>query len=388
MALMKLAFLCNNMKSTNGVERVLSQRLSLLADSGEFDVYLITYNQYGAPFSFPISDNVHHIDLATRYIERCSYHGLYQYLDRYVSKRRCTGAIRDCLYKLNPDVITCMDMEIMDLNVVLALKIDATKVVECHCGLSAYYGNLYRINNPYKRNKNRRLKDKIVRAVSMFDKIIVLTEKEKKEWLLGDKVICIPNMLATCPPKMFERNLLHKRVISVGRYAYQKGYDLLIDAWNKVNKKHADWSLHIYGSHDGDFGDYKRLIKKINYYDIANVYLHETISDVVSEYANADIYVMSSRYESFGLVLIEAMSCGLPVISFGCKYGPCDIIDDGRNGIIVPQENVDKMSDAICSLIENENKRILMSKNAIVAANNYMPEKIIYKWHGFYRSLC
>ncbi len=86
MALKKLVFLCNNMKSTNGVERVLSQRLSLLAESGMYEVYLITYNQYGAPFSFPISDKVHYIDLATRYIERCSYHGLFQYVDRFCSK--------------------------------------------------------------------------------------------------------------------------------------------------------------------------------------------------------------------------------------------------------------------------------------------------------------
>ena len=84
---MKIVFLCNNFKSLNGVERVWSQKLSLLAEQKEYDVYLITYNQYGAPFSFPISDKVHHIDLATRYISRCSFHGIYQYVDRYKSER-------------------------------------------------------------------------------------------------------------------------------------------------------------------------------------------------------------------------------------------------------------------------------------------------------------
>ena len=240
---MKLAFLCNNIRSVNGVERVLTQRLSLLAESGIYEVYLITYNQYGAPSSFPISDKVHHIDLATRYISRCSYHGLYQYLDRFFSKIKYNKAIRDCFKTIKPDVITCIDIHIADLLAVLNLRIDAVKVVECHCGLSAYQNN------------------NIIRTIRKFDRVVVMTDEEKNDWNLGDKVICIPNMLINYPDKIPNRDNNFHRVISVGRYAHQKGYDLLLAAWLIVQQKHPDWSLHIYGSHDGDLGDYDKLVE-------------------------------------------------------------------------------------------------------------------------------
>lgn len=386
-ALKKLAFLCNNMKSTNGVERVLSQRLSLLAGSGMYEVYLITYNQYGAPFSFPISDKVHYIDLATRYIERCSYHGLFQYLDRLISKITYKKALCRCLSIINPDVISCVDIHLADLTTVLDYPTNATKVVECHCGLSAYYADLETIRNPYKKNKERKIKEMIIHTISRFDRIVVLTEDEKSEWDLGDKVVSIPNMLISYPENLPDRTTLHHRVISVGRYAYQKGYDLLIDVWKLINKRHPDWSLHIYGSHDGDMGDCNQLKRMIVDSQMQNVFLHEATNEVYAKYDESDFYVMSSRYESFGLVLIEAMSCGLPIVSFDCKYGPRSIIVDGETGILAPPSDVKKLAESISYMIEHTDERMSMGRNAYTSVAKYKPERIMSIWQQFYQSL-
>lgn len=384
---MKLAFLCNNMKSTNGVERVLSQRLSLLAESGMYEVYLITYNQYGAPFSFPISDKVHYIDLATRYIERCSYYGFFQYWDRFISKLRYYQSLRDCLLNISPDVITCVDIHFVDLQTVLDIDIDAVKVVECHCGLSAYFADLEKIRNPYKRNRERKIKERIIRSVEKFDRIVVMTEGEKRQWNLGNKVVFIPNMLVSYPEVLSVSNQTQHRIISVGRYAYQKGYDLLMEAWEMVEEKHLDWSLHIYGSHDGDMGDYDKLLHIIEDNHMQNVYLHSATNDVYSKYCESDFYVMSSRFESFGLVLIEAMSCGLPVISFDCKFGPRSIVVDGETGVLVENNDVESLAGAICSMIENEEKRERMGTNARVESRKYLAKIIVPRWHEFYKSL-
>lgn len=375
------------MKSTNGVERVLSQRLSLLAESGLYEVYLITYNQYGAPYSFPISDKVHCIDLATRYIERCSYYGLYQYWDRFVSKLKYKRSLRECLLNICPDVITCVDIHFVDLQIVLNIDVDAVKVVECHCGLSSYFAGLKKIRNPYKRYRLRILKDKIIRAISQFDRIIVMTEGEKREWDLGDKVVFIPNMLSFYPDKVSVSRHAHHRIISVGRYAYQKGYDMLIEAWKIVQDKYPDWSLHIYGSHDGDMGDYNQLKTTINNSQIQNVFLYPASNDVYSEYAKSDLYVMSSRFESFGLVLIEAMSCGLPIISFDCHFGPRSIIVDGETGILVPPSDVKKLAESICFMIEHPDERMRMGGNARTEVSKYKPERILSVWQQFYQSL-
>ena len=136
---MKIVFLCNNFKSLNGVERAWSQKLSLLAEYPGDDVYLITYNQYGAPLSFSISDKVHHIDLASRYISRCSFHGIYQYIDRYRSERSFRNELNQTLEKLNPDIVVCADMHVADLKAVLLSTVHATRIVECHCGKAGYF---------------------------------------------------------------------------------------------------------------------------------------------------------------------------------------------------------------------------------------------------------
>ncbi len=384
---MKLAFLCNNMKSTNGVERVLSQRLSLLAESGMYEVYLITYNQYGAPFSFPISDKVHYIDLATRYIERCSYHGLIQYFDRYVCKKSFKRLFHHCIEKIKPDVVTCVDMHLADLEAVISLKSDVVKVVECHCGLSAYFEDLEKIENRYRRNRERSLKQKLIRIIGKFDRIVVLTKDERVKWHLGDKVVFIPNMLVSYPEDLPEHTITHNQIISVGRYAYQKGYDLLMEAWKIVEGKHPDWSLHIYGSHDGDMGDYGRLLHIIDDSCMQNVYLHPATNEVYSKYVESDFYVMSSRFESFGLVLIEAMSCGLPIVAFDCDFGPRSIVADDETGILVPPSDVMKLAQSVCYMIEHADERIRMGRNARAAVSKYKSERIISSWQQFYRSL-
>ena len=384
---MKLAFLCNNMKSTNGVERVLAQRLSLLAESGMYEVYLITYNQYGAPFSFPISGKVHYIDLATRYISRCSYHGLFLYFDRFFSKLIYKRTICKCLKRVAPDVITCMDIYLADLQTVLNCNIDAVKVVECHCGLSAYYGDLAKIESNCKRSRELKNKEKIVQTICEFDKIVVMTEEERKDWMADDQVVCISNMLPCYPSELLGKSHVNHRVISVGRYAYQKGYDMLLKSWEYVQERHPDWSLDIYGSRDGDRGDYDLLKKMIYKGTVKNVFLHAATNDIYSKYCESDIYVMSSRFESFGLVMIEAMSCGLPVVAFNCKYGPCSIIKDRDTGLLVPQNDVEKLADAICLIIEDEELRYRMGENARIESKKYLPEKIMPLWHEFYKSL-
>ena len=384
---MKIVFLCNNFKSLNGVERVWSQKLSLLAEQFDYEVYLITYNQYGAPLSFPISDKVFHIDLATRYVSRCTFHGIYQYIDRYMSERTFRKELNQMLERLSPNIIVCADLHVSDLKAVLSSKVQAIRVVECHCGLAAYFEDIKKFKRFFKRIRERIQKWQLLSAIRKFDKIIVMTESEKEAWNLKDKVVCVPNMLVTYPDQEPEMSHVHKSVISVGRYAYQKGYDLLLESWRIVQKTHSDWTLHIYGSHDGSVGDYEQLMDQIQQYHITNVNLHQSTNEVYSCYAKSDFYVMSSRYESFGLVLIEAMSCGLPIISFDCKYGPQSIIKNGQTGVLVSPNDIKEIATSICSMIENNESRQLMAVSARQESKNYTSEIIMPIWHEFYRSV-
>ena len=147
---MRIAFLCNNFKSLNGVERIWSLKLSLLAKREDYQIYLITYNQYGAPLSFPLSEKVRHVDLSTRYISRCSFSGIWQYVDRYKSERVFRRALNDCLTTIRPNIVVCSDMHVADLKALLSVKLPVVRVVECHCGRSAYFEDLAKINGLFE----------------------------------------------------------------------------------------------------------------------------------------------------------------------------------------------------------------------------------------------
>ena len=384
---MKIAFLCNNFKSLNGVERAWSQKLSLLAEHFDDDVYLITYNQYGAPLSFPISGKVHHIDLATRYISRCSFHGLYQYIDRYKSERSFRKELNQTLEKLNPEIVVCADMHVADLKAVLLSTVHAVRIVECHCGKAGYFEDIKRFNRIVKRLKELILKIQLISAIRKFDKVVVMTEAEKADWNLKDKVVCIPNMLVAYPDQESDKTHVQKRIISVGRYAYPKGYDMLLNAWRIVEDCHPDWRLDIYGSLDGGIGEYEQLQRQIESLGLHTVSLNSATTDIYSSYKESDIYVSASRFESFGLVLVEAMACGLPVVGFGSLYGPASIIKDGSTGVLVPPYDTQQLAETICQMIEHPEERVRMGENARLEAKKYLPEQIMPLWRDFYESL-
>lgn len=384
---MRIAFLCNNFKSLNGVERIWSQKLSLLAEREVDQIYLITYNQYGAPFSFPLSEKVRHIDLATRYISRCSFNGIWQYIDRYKSELAFRRTLNDCLTTIRPDIVVCSDMHVADLKALLSVKLPVVRIVECHCGRSAYFEDLAKIKGLFEKTKQYLLKKRLLRAVSRFDRIVVMTEAERADWKQKDKVVSIPNMLVRYPEEIQKDRHLYRRVISVGRYAYQKGYDLLLKAWRTVEERHPDWSLDIYGSLDGGMGEYEQLQCQIEVLGLNTVSLHSATTDIYSSYLESDIYVSASRFESFGLVLVEAMACGLPVVGFESPYGPTSIIKDGSIGILVPPYDIQQLAEVICQMIERPEERIRMGGNGRLESKRYLPEQIMPIWRDFYKSL-
>lgn len=175
-----------------------------------------------------------------------------------------------------------------------------------------------------------------------------------------------------------------KRIITAGRLVEQKGYDLLLDAWSKVHQKHPEWILDIYG--EGE--DKTMLLEKRKNLALENsVLFHPPTLDIYQKYMDSDFYVMSSRFEGFGLVLAEAMSCGIPCVSFDCPHGPSDIIKDYEDGLLVEKENIKELADKICYLIENENVRIKMGHKARENVKRFLPENVMPQWKNLFESL-
>ena len=175
----------------------------------------------------------------------------------------------------------------------------------------------------------------------------------------------------------------NKNVIAVGRYSHQKGFDLLVEAWSVVAKKHPDWILNVYGD-----GDRTELQNKIDELNLTKSFIaNEKTDAIIQKYLESSIFVLSSRYEGFGLVLIEAMNCGVPPVSFACPTGPKDIITHGEDGILVENGNIEQLAEKICYLIENEDVRKKMGRNARENVKKFKKEIIMDQWKKLFEML-
>ena len=172
--------------------------------------------------------------------------------------------------------------------------------------------------------------------------------------------------------------MINKRVITVGRYSTEKGYEYLLRAWQLVEQKHPDWHLDFYGA---DSGDKNRLDSIRESLDVNNVRLNGPVIEIKEEYLNSSIFAMSSINEGFPMVLTEAMVCGLPCVAFDCKNGPSEIICDGEDGIVIPRiRDYHTLADGICTLIENDDLRKQMGGIAKENIKRFELPIIMHQW--------
>ncbi len=156
-----------------------------------------------------------------------------------------------------------------------------------------------------------------------------------------------------------------------------------MDTWAIVIQKHPDWKLNLFGTGDYEYYQNMANLKGINH----SFTCHPPTSAIYEEYKNSSIFVLSSRHEGFGLVILEAMSVGLPVVAFACPSGPKALISNDSDGILVENGNINKLADGICYLIENSDIRKKMGTNAILKAKEYPKDIIMKKWVDLFESL-
>ena len=219
-------------------------------------------------------------------------------------------------------------------------------------------------------------------SLAHCDCVVTLTQGDVPFWTkYAPSIKVIPNMLTIIPKQVIDYNV--KRVICAGRYAPQKGYDLLIHAWEKINSSYNDWHLYIFGN-----GNREPFQNIVNGYGLCeNVHLMEATPHIAIEFAKSSIYVMSSRFEGFGLVLVEAMACGLPCVSFDCPHGPRDIITDGEDGILVENGNVEALARALEKLMDDVTLRKSMGEKAVNKISRYDCDIIMKQWIQLFLSM-
>lgn len=194
---------------------------------------------------------------------------------------------------------------------------------------------------------------------------------------LGNKVFYIPNCLDKMPSKLSK--LDNKNLISVGRLSKEKGFDDLLRLFKKVSIKHPDWKLNIIG--DGmEKNNLLELASELKLGDKVVFHGYQNKDYINEQLLNSSIFVMTSHTESFGLVLIEAMSHGIPCLSYTSAQGANEIIDGEKNGYLISDRNEQEMIEKIDLLIENEKLRKKLGKEARNKSKEYSGEVVLEKW--------
>ena len=220
-------------------------------------------------------------------------------------------------------------------------------------------------------------------AAKFVDKIITLTDADRDNYIKqykidSNKVECIYNWINSID-SVEKYDVNSKRLVTVGRFDTQKGYDYLSKVAVNVLSKFPDWHWDIYGS--GDDSIKEKLVEELKEGGvITQVNFMGNVKGIENIYPNHGIYVMTSRYEGLPLVLLEAKQYGLPIVSFNCPTGPSEIVLDGENGYLVDNFEIDEMSEKICKLIENEELRISFSKKSMNDTEKFSKEKILQQW--------
>lgn len=216
-----------------------------------------------------------------------------------------------------------------------------------------------------------------------FYHIVSLTSREAQyvEYLTGNKSLYINN--ANYMPFGKPSNCESKQVTIIARLSPEKGISEFLPSWIRVEKKHPDWKLCIYGQGD----EKEKIMAVINEHNINNVEVHPYTRDVVSVYRNSSIFLLPSRFEGWGLTLIESMTLGVPCIAYDCPFGPSEIIHDSEDGFLTEYLNPDAMVDKINFLIENPDRRKAMGGKARINVQRFNIDQIMGQWMHLFENL-
>ncbi len=366
-----------------GMERVTITKANYLAEKMGYDVSIVTTEQLGQPVYFPISEKVHlyHLDIGIHvnfgretYLEKC--------ISRYCKTKQYRKRLTKLLNEIRPDItISLLGLEIEFLN---NIKDGSVKLGELHFPGNFRQLMARKLSSAFIPNFVAKIRTANMKKLCQkLSCLIVLTEEEKMSWESEKNIKVIPNSLSYYPEKVSMCD--QKKAIAVGRLVYEKGFDMLIEAWMIVHEKYPDWELDIFGE-----GNQKEnLLQQIVTNRLESVVkIHEPEKDIYPQYLNHSMLIFPSRYlDALPMVLIEAMSCGLPLIAFDAPCGPKDIIINEKNGFLIKTGEIKTLSDKICLLIESDKLRKSMGKASKEASLDYQVDKIMSSWINLFEKV-
>ena len=371
--IMRILYVTDALAVWGGIERVLSDKMNYLVREYGYEVYVVTADQGNHQIPFPLDERIHVKDLNIRFHQQYKYHGIRRLLKYKELERLYRNRLKTIISEIRPDVVSCIRdgyaSAVLDMNLSMPI------IFESHAMRRDVKFEKASILHRFVTYLNRRKFKKL-------NKLVTLTNGDAHDWKkICKKLTVIPNVVHLNESGQFS-SCLEKKVVFAGRFDLQKNIGSLIEVWIIVQQRHPDWVLNVYGN--GELKPYYE--QKVSEMKL-NIHIHPAVPDIFNKYKESSMLLMTSLYEPFGLVLVEAMSCGLPVVAFNCPYGPADIITDGADGFLVEEGNIEAFADRVCMLMDDFKLRKNMGKNAVISSKRYSDERIMPYWEHLFKEL-
>lgn len=365
----KITFLALHL-GYGGIEKCISTVANNLVDNYEIEI-ISTYKLYDEP-KFKLNDKI-----KVKYL--MNYGPNKKEINEAIKGFKLIRLIRE-LFKAKKILKLKKQLMIEEIKKCNSDIIISTR--DIHNLWLGKYGNKKSLKIGWEHNDktdDKKYVGKILKSIENLDYFVLVSKylKEFYETKTNTKCIYIPNSLDYYPNKY--PSLEKKNIISIGRLSYEKGYDDLIDVFNLVHQKYPDWILNIIG----DGKEYNNILNKIKNYkleDYIKLHGYQDKEYINKELFNSSIYVLPSRSESFGIVILEAFSFGIPAIAFERAKGAKELITDGWDGFLIKDSDKEFMAKRICELIRDINRRVIMGSHALEKSREYDIEKIKKEW--------
>lgn len=367
-----IVFIIDHLYLHGGAEKVVTHKANYFVETFGYKVTIVTSEQKNKVPCYALNNSIKIIDLGIDYVRDKSYFSIAN-LKKIPSHFYKQYRI---LKSLNPDCIIVVNYSFDFYWIPFIFKNKKT-IKEYHS--SRYFETIQRQST---KSWHSKLKWKIIDYVESKYKTLVVLNDDEKQFYNSKSIVVIPNSIAI---SSYKSSLQKKQVIAMGRIAPVKGFDVLIDVWAKVHSIHPDWQLHIYG--EDYLNTQSELQQKIDVYKLSEViHFKGTTQNATQTFLDYSVYAMTSVTECFPMVLLEALSVGLPIVSFDCPTGPRHIISNNKSGYLIPNGDQEKFATRIIELLNNAQHRKEIGDMAYKNIRSFEHAIVMNSWKNLIES--
>jgi glycosyltransferase involved in cell wall biosynthesis len=355
---MKIVFLVPKINVSSGVAKVISTKANYFLKNPKNQVTIVTQNEGNSPLFFDLDIRVKLVDFTLK----GNFWNVYKSYKQQITLLVLTE---------KPDILVIADNGLKAFLLPVLFPISVPLVLEIHCSKFVSVKENNSIKDSFKRLIELQIKNF---GIKKFKNVVVLSKNSATEWNLSNAKI-IPNSVEQ---RTSSNDLNKKKVICVTRNAFEKGVDQLFPIWAALEVKNPDWTLEIFCDTRGYY-DLKFLLEK---YHLKNCIIKAPSKILETEYKTSSIFVSTSRFEAFPLVVLEAMSYGIPIVAYDCLVGMSSILKDNF-GYLIENGNQKEFISKLEILMQNVDLRQIMGKFSKIESQKYQPETLLKEYENY-----